>query len=469
MSKAFRKSEREDNMFYLAFFIYLAFMFIYGFSVKLKTKDLEEINVSNRSLGLWSSAFSIAATWIWAPALFVSSQKAYQNGVLGFYWFFIPNVLSLVLFAVISINSLKKLKKEHTISELMGNVYSSKRVKRLYDFELSFLLVCSTGVQLLAGGKVISQLIGMDFSLVTVLLALVAFSYSYAKGIKASVRTDAVQMILMIVAVIAAVAFLIPRGQVNFGGIKSLTTSVFSEQNWIFFLAFGLTTTIGLLAGPIGDQTFWQRAFSMKKKNVIKAFVIGAIIFAVIPIGMAFVGFAAAAEGFIPIDVSLVGVEYIFSVAPVAISVLFLLCIISGLSSTLDSNMCAAGAIFSKFSKKSETVKSARFGMVVIGVIGVLIANIPNIDIFWLFLFYGVLRTSVAIPTMITFLFSKKPKEKSIFMGILSAFVIGIPVYTYGALFSSNVYKVVGTLLVLLLPLVFIISGGFYVKEQKVR
>ena len=37
-------------------------------------------------------AMSIAATWIWSPAIFVSSSIAYFNGLYGFLWFLIPNI-----------------------------------------------------------------------------------------------------------------------------------------------------------------------------------------------------------------------------------------------------------------------------------------------------------------------------------------------------------------------------------------
>lgn len=36
-----------------------------------------EFNVANRKIGTFGGALSIAATWIWAPALFVSAEKAY--------------------------------------------------------------------------------------------------------------------------------------------------------------------------------------------------------------------------------------------------------------------------------------------------------------------------------------------------------------------------------------------------------
>lgn len=63
-------------------------------------------------------------------------------------------------------------------------------------------------------------------------------------------------------------------------------------------LSFGLSTAIGLISGPFGDQSFWQRAFSVKKGMIGKAFMVGALLFALVPISMGAMGFIAAGSGF---------------------------------------------------------------------------------------------------------------------------------------------------------------------------
>lgn len=65
-----------------------------------------------------------------------------------------------------------------TLSGYMRDKYKSDGVKRVYLFQLMGLSVLSTGVQLLAGSQVLSAATGMPFQLVTVLLAVIALSYS---------------------------------------------------------------------------------------------------------------------------------------------------------------------------------------------------------------------------------------------------------------------------------------------------
>lgn len=63
-----------------------------------KEKSVERFCVGNRNIGWFISALSIAATWIWAPALFTSTENAYTKGFAGLFWFLVPNVLCLIFF-----------------------------------------------------------------------------------------------------------------------------------------------------------------------------------------------------------------------------------------------------------------------------------------------------------------------------------------------------------------------------------
>ena len=48
-----------------------------------KENNIEQFCVGNRKTGWMVSALSIAATWIWAPALFTSTENAYTKGFAG--------------------------------------------------------------------------------------------------------------------------------------------------------------------------------------------------------------------------------------------------------------------------------------------------------------------------------------------------------------------------------------------------
>src|ERR1700733_8724785 len=62
----------------------------------------ERFLVAERKIGGVFGAFAVAASWIWAPALFVSTQVGYKWGYSGLFWFVVPNVLALILFAPVA-------------------------------------------------------------------------------------------------------------------------------------------------------------------------------------------------------------------------------------------------------------------------------------------------------------------------------------------------------------------------------
>ena len=92
--------------------VYGLILFVLSYILNKKDKSFKSFMVANRKVGVLVASFSIAATWIWAPALFVSAQKAFQQGLVGFGWFFIPNVLCLIFFGIASSKIRKKFSED---------------------------------------------------------------------------------------------------------------------------------------------------------------------------------------------------------------------------------------------------------------------------------------------------------------------------------------------------------------------
>lgn len=420
----------------------------------------EKFQVGDRDMGTLQSAMSVAATWIWAPALFVSAEKAYANGFVGLFWFLLPNVLCLILFIPFAKRIRERMPKGISLAGFMWEQYHSEKVKGIYLFQLGSLSVLSTGVQLLAGGKILSTITGIPMLPMTILLAAIAYSYSQFSGIKASVLTDTVQMTIML----AVCAVLIPWALSMPGNIQALQqgitgvtgeyTSLFSESGMKVLLGFGIPTAIGLFAGPFGDQCFWQRAFSIKENKIRRAFSLGALLFAIVPLSMGVLGFVAAGKGFSPNDKGIVNFELVAQLFPKWVMVPFLFMVVSGLLSTVDSNLCAISSLSAELRCVSRMnnagkMKAAKLSMLAILAMGILIANIPGVTVTHLFLFYGTLRSATLLPTVFT-LTSVKASARGVFVGIILSLCCGLPLFAYGNIFGIAQYKTLGSLLTVL-------------------
>ncbi len=413
-----------------------------------RTNNAEKFNVADRNIGAVLGAVSIAANWVWAPSLFVSAERAYVTGIPGMLWFLVPNVLCLIIFIPFAKRMHGQLPDGITLSDYMGRHYRSSKVQGIYQFQLGSLAVLSASVQLLAGSKMVSLITGLPVLTVSVALAAIAFTYAQFSGIKASVTADVAKIAVLFVGFV----LLLPMAFGASGGVATLVkglggatgeyTELFSGKGIDVLFSFGLPTAIGLLSGPFGDQSFWQRSFAIRKKSVGRAFAVGALIFALVPISMGSIGFLAAGAGFAASDTGVVNLEYISATLPQWVLVPFLFMVIAGLLSVVGSNLCAAASLISD---KTREVGKARAGMAALLIIAVAVANIPGLTVTHLFLFYGTLRASTLLPTIMTLL-GKRLCARAVFCGILVSLCVGLPIFAYGNIFNDALCKTVGSL-----------------------
>lgn len=453
------KQRREKMNGIMVLVVYAVLMIVATIVFAKRDKDSDSFYVGNRNMGTVRSAMSIAATWIWAPALFTSAEKAYLNGVPGLFWFLVPNILCLLIFIPFAKRIRKEMPNGITLSGYMHKKYRSEKVKGVYLFQLTMLTVLSTAVQLLAGGKILSVATGLPLWVMTIVLAVIAFSYSQISGIKASVLTDAIQMIFLLLAC----AIFVPWALKSNGGMSSIQLSgitgefgdLFSKNGLQVFLGFGLPTAIGLFAGPFGDQCFWQRAFSISDKKIGRAFSLGAVLFAVVPLSMGILGFVAAGIGFMPKDTGMVNFELIQALFPAWVIVPFMFMLISGLLSTVDSNLCAIASLTTDLKvtgklNDTDKIRVSKLVMVALLIAGILISNIPGLTVTHMFLFYGTLRATTMLPTMLTLL-KVKLTSNGVVDGIITSFAVGLPIFACGTVFDIPEYKTIGSLLTVLL------------------
>lgn len=422
-----------------------------------QAKDAESFHVADRRIGASIGAMSIAATWIWAPALFISAEKAYTSGIPGLFWFLVPNVLCLILFIPFAKRIRAKYPDGITLTGYMAETYRSPKVKGAYAFQMGALAVLSTAVQLLAGGKMIATITGIPFWIVTIALAAIAYSYSRFSGIKASVATDVVQLGIILLGCALIVPWLLskaggmPTVIAGLGSITGEYTSLTSEAGLAVFLSFGLPTAVGLISGPFGDQCFWQRTFAIRKDRLGRSFFFGALLFGLVPLTMSMVGFAAAGTGFIAKDTSMVNMEFIMSVLPAWVLAPFLMMCLSGLLSTVDSNLCAAASMTTDWQitgklENGDNIRISRHVMLALLAVSILIANIPGLTVTHLFLFYGTLRASTLLPTVLTLL-GKKLSASGVYSGIVASLCVGLPVFAIGNIYNLSAWKTAGSLI----------------------
>lgn len=450
--------------------------------------------VAGREVPWTLAAPSIAASWIWAPALFVSVQKAYELGLPGIFWFTAPNILALVIFAWLAPRIRERIPGGYTLPDWIRHRFEDSKLHKAYLVPYIWYQIMAVCVQIFVGGMMLNFLTGIPLNLVMVLLLAIGLSYSLISGLRASVVTDLLQMVFIIVGGIIVLPWVVSAagpGAIS-GGLGGLAgkTNVFDPG---VAFSFGIVTSIGLIAGAISDQQYWQRSFAIKRTHLKRSFVWGGLLFGIVPIALSILGFIAAnpAQGIsLPEGTGLpmIGIATVVKLLPIWAAVCFVVMLLAGLCSTLDSGLCAASSLYAidmvrhsdadreilrkerigleleaadqtaKDALDHSTMRRARVAMFGIAVIGLVTAFIVqhlfSLDRLW-WIFNGV-ATCFVVPTVLSVLWDRL-SAKGAFYGILAS-LVGMVVFVYGNWVKNDVITVVSAVAIVAVNLAFCIA-----------
>ena len=431
----------------------LSLLLIFGLTMiglvwfKTHTEDhADGFLVADRKVSLWQGAFSIAVSWIWAPAIFICSLQSFTKGLPGIFWFTAPNIICFFVFAPLAIRLRKLMPEGYTLPEFIYQRFGGSKATHI-----AFLIVFlgyqfgAVTINSLAGGTLLHAVSGIDIQVAIISMTLIALAYSLLSGLKASVFTDVIQMGMVLVIGFVIVPLCLGKA----GGLSSISNGLGGAEGtyrslfdpWVAF-SMGIPMTLGLLAGPIADQMFFQRAMAVERKNIAKTFVYGGLLFGLVPIVLSLLGFIGAdlvRQGVIEVsEPQMVAPAVIMYLLPKAFIYAFCFMAFSGLCSTIDSGFCAASSlggidIFKRYMKPDATDKEllyfSRMFMLLMALLGTLVALLQP-KLLWVFLSYGALSSSTLFPTIFA-IFWDKVTAGGALLSIVLSLVVAFPISIY--------------------------------------
>lgn len=380
-------------------------------------------------------AMSMAATWICAPAIFVASSMAYYNGMYGFLWFLVPNVLTLLLFGYFAQYFVSSNGNESFVG-IPDLFVDNKRQSVIHSIVSAILLINSTCIQIL-GLHALLQMYFPDIyiGLSAVIVSMFCYIYTKYGGIKICIISDKYKYLITLA--ICLLLIVVSCYTIEFSKI-----TVFGVNNPDFIdisLSFGIISAVGLMGAPYADSTFWQRVFSSCKTDVLKMFFQSGLYFMLVPLCFGIIGFLYTSAGFIEgweITKAFEGNLLLSCSLSVAV-----FCV---LIATLDSNLCAIHAL----SKRTMNVTHSMEMLLLLTIIFIITFEPTIVQ---MFLIYGTTRCAVAIPTMLTIV--EKYDENRLFYSTIIALIVGVGGFVIMKL-SDLPYGYVFTIFAFLFPLV---------------
>jgi Na+/proline symporter len=417
-------------------------------------KSQERFFAANRQLGGLVGAMCIAASWIWAPALFVSSQIGYLWGYSGLVWFVVPNMLALVLFAPLAAKVRSRIPSGFTYLEYLKthekNCEFSFRKIQLTVLLLVQLIALS--MQVTAGSELLSNVSHIPYITVAAFMTFAPLTYCLIAGLPSSILTDALQYVVMLSAII-----FIYSGVPLKGDFLPLLQQPFHPFDGKVLVEIGIPSALTLLFGIFSDHQQWQRAFATKLTSIRSPFFGGAILHGIVTFSLGTLGALIAQSGYIAKNPQLVGAEFVSNMMPHIFVSAFIVMALAGLCSTVSSSLCAFGSLCamewgaagqknSEFtdlaSRQKSTMFTGRKAMVLLALFGFLIATV-RLPIIVLWLTAGIVRLCTAAPTLAS-VFDPYFQGKKGTIAIALSLVFGAPLFVYGIVYHDSLLRDIG-------------------------
>lgn len=327
--------------------VYVFVQFIIGLLVSRYVSDEKDYLLAGRRLGLCLAMFTVFATWFGAETVVGAAGNMYAGGLSGDTAEPFAYALCLIFLGLFFAARLWR-KQYVTFGDFFAQRYSSG-VSRVF-----ILLVVPAGVlwaaaQIRAFGHVVSVISDVDTSVAITIAAAVVIIYTAAGGMLATVVTDLVQGIALILGLV--ILFL---AVLDHTGGFSAGLAMVPPERLDFFQA--------------GDRSFWEiveawaipicgatlaaeavaRILAAKSASTARHAAIfgGCLYFSVglIPVYIGLVGPALVSELADPEQiVPIVAREYMTTVA----YIMFTGALISAILSTVDSALLTAGGLIS--------------------------------------------------------------------------------------------------------------------------
>lgn len=391
--------------------IYLLIMLFIGWYSSKKITSNTDFMVAGRRLGPFLMAGTLAATEIGGGSSLGVVQQGMESHGISAAWYIITMGFAFVILTFLAPKFRAATVK--TVPEYFRRRYG-KSAGLITAVIMLLPLIGATASQFIASSVILSTMLGIDYKVAVLIVAVVVTLYSIMGGLWSVTLTDFVQVFLIVIGMIIAVPFAMNTA----GGWDSIVANVPAET-FDMFKGYSPMAVISLTIMYVATFTVGQEAVSRyyaardgkaaRQGSILAALV--NFIYAFIPAILGIITLALINMGkFDSAEFAAVGARYALpvlaiKVMPSIICGLLFAGIISATMSSSDSDLLGAGSIFANDiyhtlinpkASSQEIMRVTQITMAICGVAAMLVALFNTGSIVSLLMFCFTLRAAGA-------------------------------------------------------------------------
>lgn len=451
----------------IVFIIYIFLLVAVGYYAWKKTNSSEDFMIAGKDTHPVIMALSYGATFISTAAIVGFGGVAGEYG-MSVLWLAFLNIIVGIFIAFVFLGK-RTRRMGHSLNSLtfpdfLGKRFNSKFIQHASGLIIFCAMPLYAAVVLIGAARFLESSLMLDFGISLFILAVIITLYVFFGGIKGVMYTDALQAVIMVVAMIFLLAFvywmfggivpanlaltnmvdLYPASAIAAGGTGWTTFPTAGSPFWWELVS---STLIGVGIGVLAQPQLIVRFMTVKSdKELNRSVLIGGIFIAIMPTTAYITGALSNVYFFDQlgeIAVDVVG-HNIDKIIPTFINMalpewfvyLFLLSLVAAAMSTISSQLHTQGTAFGvdicdslvKKSKKIlDEITVTRIGILIAIILALILAySLPgSVIALGTSLFFEICAAAF-LPVFLGALYWKRTTKAGAIAGILSGTFVSL-------------------------------------------
>ena len=427
MDKTYFISQSTSLTLVIVISLIFAFMGLYH---SKKYQGLNNYLTANRNIGLFSLTTSLTASALGAWILFGPASASTWGGIGAIIGYSLGTAFPMFFLIYLGKKIRKEFPKGSSLIEFMRKKFGKSLFKLILLMTIfyMFIFLCA---EVTAIAILINYISGTELWITALIVLLSTLTYTLYGGLKASIFTDNIQMIvigiLLFISIISINSF--TGSQFSFEFIKEKNPHLLSAS-YIPSYTAGLTFFIAVAATNLFHQGNWQRVYAAKNFETLKkSLIISFLIIVPVVFFMGFTGMVAfSIDPTIRPDLGffsllLKGQTELLSLIVIVLGLALTISTVDTLINAISSIIVVDGKASFNFKKKTDYLKFSKYIIIFLSVVSFIVAS-KGFDILYLFLLADLFCCAFVLTVFYSF-YNKNINEKTAYVSIIIGLIGG--------------------------------------------
>ena len=397
------------------------------------SKKFQGINnylTANRNIGFFSLTTSLVASALGAWILFGPVSAATWGGIGAIIGYALGTAFPMIFLIYLGKKIRNEFPKGSSLIEFMRKKFGKSLFKLILLMTIfyMFIFLCA---EVTAIAVLINYVSATELWITAFIVLIATLTYTLYGGLRASIFTDNIQMIVIGILLLISITYLISftGDQFSFSFIKEKNPHLLSGT-YIPSYTAGITFFIAVAATNLFHQGNWQRVYAAKNYKILKKSLILSF-FIIVPI-VFFMGFS----GMVAISVDpnvrpdlgyfsllLKEQSYVLSIIIIILGLALTISTVDTLVNAISSLIVVDGKATFNLNKKTNYLKLSKYLIIFLSIIAFVIAS-KGFDILYLFLLADLFCCAFVVTVFYSF-YNKRINEKTAYISIIIGLIGG--------------------------------------------